>query len=316
MTISPLEIEERARAMFGEPNRHLSTKKELRFGHKGSVGVALDGDKAGLWYSFEDIKGGTVLRPGESPNLSPARRASSSLLSWDSDSEHRFRQITEHELCRVEDAFTRAPALRMIERAPAHQYLVERGITKWPDVAIRGWHRTGIVYLARTADGTIMACQALPLTVLGHKDDTYWPDGVKKRTYTACRGWHHYAAVRMPGRGEPILCEGVETGLSIWLSTGRPVLACLGMAGVRHLRAGKKVTIAADCDPPGSPAAAALAETIKLRRSLGQRVRVAVPPSIDDPAWGGNPPAKKSDFNDAHCRLGLDAVSRIIRGAA
>lgn len=297
------EIEERARALFGEPNRRLSTRRELRFGTNGSVAVQIDGPQAGLWYSFEALRGGTLLRDGEAPDLpASSRPRSSSLLTWDSDSAERFHRITDRELCRVEDAFTRAPALRTIPLAPAHQYLLSRGIDRWPEHSVKGWSRAGIVYLARTASGDVLACQALPLTPDGRKDGAYWPDGVRKRTYAACRGWHNFAAVRFPGRGEPILCEGVETAASVWLATGRPVCACLGQAGLRALRIGRRLTIARDGDEPGSAADRTLAETLRIRRGLGQRVRV------------GSPPVGL-DFNDVHQMQGLDAVRQLIRGA-
>lgn len=47
-----------ARALFGEPNRHLSTKTELRFGNNGSLSIDLE---KGTAYSHEVEAGGGVL---------------------------------------------------------------------------------------------------------------------------------------------------------------------------------------------------------------------------------------------------------------
>jgi hypothetical protein len=51
-------IETLARKFYGEPNRHLSNAKELRFGNNGSLKIDL---KKGTWFDFEDDVGGGVL---------------------------------------------------------------------------------------------------------------------------------------------------------------------------------------------------------------------------------------------------------------
>lgn len=45
----------------GEPNARLSNPRELRWGTKGSLTVALSGDKPGTWFDFEANRGGGVL---------------------------------------------------------------------------------------------------------------------------------------------------------------------------------------------------------------------------------------------------------------
>lgn len=280
------DIADLARSKFGEPNRRLSTRSELRFGRHGSVSVCLQGDRAGLYFDHEAQTGG---RLSDGTERRPASDRPSGLLSWDSPSAEKFQSVLDHELCSVDD------------HPVARDYLLSRGITRWPAHSVKGW-RSGICYLARSASGSILALQLLPLSPGGRKNLSYWADGVTKRTYAACGGWGNYAAVRMPGKGEVVLCEGVETGLSIWLATGRPVAACMGTAGLRNLRCGKKLTIARDGDLPGSPADQAFSKTIGVRRRLGQRVRVAMPPV-------------GKDFNDIHQSDGLDVVKAII-GAA
>jgi putative DNA primase/helicase len=48
-------------SLLGEPNRQLSSKRELRFGHKGSLAVAITGPKTGSWYDYENDVGGDLL---------------------------------------------------------------------------------------------------------------------------------------------------------------------------------------------------------------------------------------------------------------
>ncbi len=47
-----------AAALLGEPNRHLSNGKELRYGSHGSLSVDLE---AGTWFDHENEVGGGVL---------------------------------------------------------------------------------------------------------------------------------------------------------------------------------------------------------------------------------------------------------------
>jgi putative DNA primase/helicase len=51
-------IENIARRLLGEPNHHLSTRAQLRFGSNGSVAVEIAGPKRGQWYDHEGAEGG------------------------------------------------------------------------------------------------------------------------------------------------------------------------------------------------------------------------------------------------------------------
>ena len=53
-----MTIESQAFDRWGEPNRRLSTRSELRFGRQGSVAVQVAGEKAGAWFDFEEGEGG------------------------------------------------------------------------------------------------------------------------------------------------------------------------------------------------------------------------------------------------------------------
>ena len=77
-----------------------------------------------------------------------------------------------------------------------------------------------------------------------------------KRTNKAVDGWAERASVRLPGREPLVLCEGVETALSVWQATGRETWACLGISQHRpRARSGRRpVIIARDGDAPGSKA--------------------------------------------------------------
>jgi putative DNA primase/helicase len=46
--------------LLGHPNRLMSSKRQLRFGNKGSLSVEISGAKAGLWYDHESGEGGDL----------------------------------------------------------------------------------------------------------------------------------------------------------------------------------------------------------------------------------------------------------------
>jgi len=283
---SPDEIREEARRLFGEPNKFLSSSRQLRFGKKGSLAVQLEGEKAGLWFDHEAQKGGAIRT--QSAGAEYHRPAPKRVIAHDSESA---------------PSLARAMAqMQPAAQTPAETYLRSRGITDWPPHCIRFCRNPfGLIGLAQDLDGTIRAAQIVYLTDEGRKANFT----VQKRTLTACSGWHTIAAVRLPGKGEPILCEGIETGLSIWCSMEpkRPVLVCLGIAGLRELRVpNKRLTIARDGDLPGSPADRFVLSAV-ASRSRFSRVRVAVPPP-------------KMDFNDILQHAGPAEVARLIGGAA
>lgn len=49
-----------ATALLGQPNKRLSSGKELRFGDTGKIVVRISGEKAGTWYNFSEDKGGDM----------------------------------------------------------------------------------------------------------------------------------------------------------------------------------------------------------------------------------------------------------------
>ena len=49
-----------ATALLGQPNKRLSSGKELRFGDTGKIVVRISGEKAGTWYNFGEYKGGDM----------------------------------------------------------------------------------------------------------------------------------------------------------------------------------------------------------------------------------------------------------------
>ena len=127
------------------------------------------------------------------------------------------------------------------------------------------------------------------------------PVGVKKRTNKAVDGWSERAAVRLPGLEPLVICEGVETALSVWLATGRETWACLGISnlGKAPVPNGASVLIARDGNAPGSPADAQLQRAAAALTAKGAVVSIATPPLGED-------------VNDVLLKAGPEAVRAII----
>jgi hypothetical protein len=128
------------------------------------------------------------------------------------------------------------------------------GVAIWPSREISGIHRTY-------------------LSIDGRKKS---PISNNKMMLGPCRG----GAVRLAPEGPTlILAEGIETGLSVLQSTGRPVWACLSTSGLKSVvlpNTVNEVVIAADGDDPGNAAAAEAASRF-IRE--GRKVRIAYPPA-------------------------------------
>lgn len=307
-------IAELAQALIGEPNKVLSSRSQLRFGGKGSVAVEIDGAERGRWYDHEAGVGGDALTLvesrlglangaacrwalewlGDAPDLghepSPNPRSSS---SGDQGRSAKVEQIVAASL---------DPAGTVVER-----YLERRGITKRPlppclSYRANAHGRYGaVVAMATTESGEIAAVQQVYVTADGAKA----PLPVPKRTNKARDDWAEQAAVRLPGRPPLILCEGVETALSLWQATGQEVWACLGVAniGKAPVPVNVEVIVARDGDPPGSPADRQLRGAVTVLERRGHTLRVAEPPEA-------------TDFNDLLLTGGEAAIRAVLDAAA
>jgi phage/plasmid primase-like uncharacterized protein len=275
------EIVDLALRRFGNPNRGQSTRHELRFGRHGSVAVAVAGDKAGAWYDHERGEGGWL--DGTEP-VAPAR--------------------PDHRRARFREDPERADRLRELRHGcgdphgtMVEAYLRSRAIEPPYPHSVKA-HRLGMVALAQAADGTVLAAQIVYL----ERDGRRAAIEVPKRTLKAGDGWSVIAAVRFPGRGRLILCEGPETGLSLWKATGRPVWCCLGVANMGRVAVlpRKAVTLARDGDVPGSGADEMVSRTLAELRARGLEVSVATPPA-------------GQDWQDVHRLDGLATVAAALR---
>lgn len=311
---------ELATILLGAPNRNLSTPQQLRFGSRGSLAVEIKGEHAGRWYDFEAGVGGAGLELiqhhmglnkdaartwarnwlGEPPVESNRASGTSAPAS---PSPTSAGPTASDDAERAEKVATIVAQAADPTSSPVLPYLLSRGITIVLPDCIRFRSRAfgeygAMVALATDAAGEVLAVQQVYLTSGGNKAQVK----VVKRTNKTIDGWASRGAVRLPGSAPLVLCEGVETALSIWQATGQEVWACLGISNIARapVPIGGVVIIARDGDAAGSPAEKQVIRAATSLAGRGSQVMVATPPL-------------GQDFNDVLIREGDEAVrSRIV----
>jgi hypothetical protein len=147
------------------------------------------------------------------------------------------------------------------------------------------WHESSIYLPAMVA-----AIEDLDGRIVGVHRTYLKPDGTGKaevKPNKMALGRQRGCAVHLTaGAPEQVLCEGIETGLSILQATGLRVWPGLGTANLGQVELPgfvREVIIAADHDEPGMKAASAAAEAYRAR---GYQVVIA------------SPQTAKADWND------------------
>lgn len=295
-------IADLARALLGEPNRALSTATQLRFGTKGSVAVEIDGPDTGKWFDHEAGVGGDGLELIRHRHGVANGEACEWAREWLGLDAARLPSKSKSNAEKVSEIVARSEG---IAGTRVEVYLRRRGITVSPPDCIRfgrfaaGQHGA-LVALATATDGAVLAVQQIYLTEDGRKA----PVDVVKRTNKAVEGWSERASMRLPGTPPVVLCEGVETALSVWQATGQETWACFGISNISRapVPEGAPVIVARDGDEPGSKADQQIRRSVTTLRARGLEVRVASPPL-------------GMDFNDVLQKGGDQAVRDLLAAA-
>ncbi|BAK75341.1 putative phage DNA primase [Pseudogulbenkiania sp. NH8B] len=186
---------------------------------------------------------------------------------------------------------------------PVDRYLTGRGLVlgSYPD-ALR--HHPALPYWCEVDGQTVrlgtypvmLAAVTSPACELVGLHRTYLtPEGQKarpihpgtgetldaKKLLTAFDGAMNSAAIQLypPRNGELAVCEGIETGLAVWLGSGLPVWPCVSAWGLEHAQLPESVSdthIMGDHDVSGTGQRAAQRLAQRLAEE-GRRVRVHIP---------------------------------------
>lgn len=308
------QTENLCRQLLGDPNHQLSNTNQLRYGKKGSLSIALQGQYAGTWKNFETDESGNLIQliQAQGHSFKETLDYAGSFLGLSPDSFDLFAPINTNKQIKVIDsvdtpdqndlkAIAHAEKIVLqstqIEDTLAEKYLKQhRGITVNPGPNYR-FHPAlyepetkqklpALLAIAKNQNGNIHAVQAIYLDPeTANKADIL----VKKRTYGRMR---FGASVSSGINNTPsvYLTEGPETALSVLSAKpNAKVLAALSLSNFKHIELGKEiksVTICMDNDGKHSKSNKVIDNVIEGLLIKGLEVHVI------------KPNTEKTDFND------------------
>src|SRR6516162_738253 len=284
--------EEIVRSYLGEPNRGLSTKRQLRWHPKGSFVLNVAGDRVGLWYDHAAKTGGDIIdfiRQQRGCSIGEAINEALTYLgpsaSWSSSTAPKASQPAEPEeddAARINGALRVWSEVQPVRGTLAEQYLVGRGI-QVPDEAlgVPGLQRHCPFGEGRRAPALVALVQDIitgePIAI--HRRELT-PNAAKAGPWMAL-GPKSGGAIRLSRSdcGDLAIGEGVETclaGMQLGSGPTWSVIDAGGMTAFPVLDHVGRLTIMADNDmsETGQRAAAACRDRWA---SAGKAVVCAMP---------------------------------------
>lgn len=301
-----------AEHLWGKPSSR--SRREIRWGSKGSKSLALAGKHRGTWRNWEAGCGGSLLKLIEIElglSFPEAIRWAHDWLGESLDGPApviRTKPTPEHVLEEDDDEAQRLVEAHRIWAAgvavsgtPAETYLWNRSIRSenWPE-SLRWHRRKGLIAMTTAPDGRLGGIQQIALD----------NDGTPRRREDGSKiklnlGPRRRGAVRFPGpQDQPLaICEGIETALSVWHATGLETWAGLGIVSGVSLEAvplSRKIILCPDDDKRNAQTLKAAKHAIRGWRLEGRTILTASP--------FGALRRDKGDFNDALVERGQDHV--------
>ena len=333
-----VRAEELAVRLFGPPSRRyaktwkwekgvkleLTTKGKYRGWYRdwraqrsytpiGAIGLArgLAYSLAADWAVTEFLGWSDLANCSAEEKASRAKAFAEAELEWTRLQSELDARDAEDEAHRIREAMETWRRSVPLVGTPAELYLISRGIfaETWPETL--RWHAAeqALLALSTSPEGEPTAFQEIRLDAAGIP-----LLGANGKKIKLTRGVLRQGSVKFGGLsdGPLVLCEGVETGLSVWLATGYETWAGLGLISQISLEAvpHDRVVIACpDDDPRGHPTLQAAKKAIGKWRREGRQVLQATPfeALMRD----------KGDFNDALQKFGrtyvAERLSRVLQ---
>ncbi len=265
-----------ALALLGEPNRAMSSRRQLRFGNRGSLAIEIAGQKAGLWVDFSEGSGGDLIAlirrergcdfPG-ALEFACAFAGSAGIASGaptratpSFDEEKRFneRKALAAKLWGLSEP---------LEGSPSQLYLERRGIKLRPRLG------EALRFSRSTAFGTewfpamvaairdVHSNELIGVHLTAHEISGV-PIKREGKTLRRIKGNKRGGAVKLSPDdligGALCVGEGIETSLSAMQLLHAHGWSTLDAGGLKHfpvLERVKQLTIAVDADKAGFEAA-------------------------------------------------------------
>lgn len=306
-----------ARQLLGEPNHHLSSRQNLRYGSKGSLSITLAGDKQGLWHNFETGEHGDMLSLIEKTHnvsFTEALRIGSNLTGGQGVSLPKpsiQNQITKDKETSKTHAFAEKLAKESVplEGTLAEKYLkeqrgvgdIQKGINLrfHPAVESKINNKTmpALLAIGNNANGEVQTVQAI---YLGEKGEKAKNINVSKQTFGSPLGADITLTKSEVKAAISFIAEGPETGISIAQAVpNQDVKVTLSISNFKHIDPKKiadTVVLCLDNDGENPQSAKAILEAGKRLTESGKQVFITKPDKA------------KTDFNDVLKELGKDEV--------
>jgi conjugative transfer relaxase protein TraI len=317
-----------AQSLLGTPNTTLSSKKEMRYGSKGSLSICLIGDKRGTWFNFETGEKGNLLHLIQASLNLDFKSSLEYAAKMTGDDLKEMVQSTLQKISsppeKTDDkpSKTQRYALQLSKESTpiagtlAEIYLKEtRGINNvsGQDIRFHAKVFTGkdemikympaLLCIARNKEQQVQSVQAI---YLDKNTSSKAELDVQKKTFGAIAGTGVMINKGMTQNAVTYITEGVETGLSVRDAVqNERVIAVLGkqnMVSIDINLLTNKVVLCLDNDGKPIHDDKLLHQTIERLKLHGKAVEIALP-------------NKKGDFNDVSKSHGVSGVIDILNKA-
>lgn len=275
----------------GEPNRKLSSRRELRWGAKGSLSLVIAGSKEGLWFDHEIGRGGDVIEFIKYELHCSFKEALDFAGRFVSELRKPMSRAPPRQSCsrnddddekRIADAIAIRCETRPLRGTLAEGYLRSRGIEVPDEVLdVLRFHPRCPWQIGTRPAMLGLVCDILTDEPIGIHRTALTADG-RKLDRPKLLGPTAGGAIKLCGEfvaGELAIGEGVETTLSAMLLGFGPAWSVLDAGGITQfpvLPEVEKLIIIVDNDVSGTGQKAAA--TCKARwLAAGRRVRTIMP---------------------------------------
>lgn len=307
--------------LLGEPNKHMSTKAQLRFGEHGKMAVDISGKRQGLWIDFAQGRGGDMLELIMREKGVDFKGALSFAQNYTSTSKVLDSILQERQNRLLVDNTKQQQKERQLEQlCKSTKPLDELGLQYFRNRSIIGeaskdirimdkmWHGgerqnlPAIVAFARNDAGKITGAGCIYLDKTLAQKAAVEP--AKRLLGTIKGSFVEIQKTQQDGPNITILAEGLETALS--LKDARlpgKILCTLGISNLKNYAAAKDeiVIIAADNDGKNSSSKKALDSAICSLTERGAKTYVVMPKELEE---------KNTDFNDVLQKDGFRAIQQ------
>lgn len=315
-------------SLLGTPNGSLSSKKEMRYGAKGSLSICLAGDKRGTWFNFETGEKGNLLHLIQTSlnldfksSLEYAAKMTGDDLKGVAQSSVQ-KVSSPHEKTDDKPSKTLLYAQQLVKESTpisgtlAETYLKEtRAITNVAGQNLR-FHQnvfTGkdevikympaLLCIARNKKQQVQSVQAI---YLDKNTESKAQLNVQKKTFGAIAGAGIMINEGQKQNAVTYITEGIETGLSVRDAVqNERVIAVLGKQNIASIDLNlltNKVVLCLDNDGKSIQADKTIQQAIERLKLHGKAVEIALP-------------SRKGDFNDVLIARGISRVIEVLNTA-